>query len=421
MANAKLSPLETLAASVKNSAKTLNIAPSAKRNEAISRIAKNLLARQAEILAANAKDIAAAKENGIAAAMIDRLSLTEDRIKAISAACKQVISLPDPLGKADFGTTLPNGLEMVRVKVPLGVIGIIYEARPNVTVDAAVLCLKSGNACLLKGGKEALHSNMILRDIMQQSLEEAGLPTHCIALVEDTARETTTQMMRLNGYLDVLIPRGGAGLIRAVVANATVPVIETGVGNCHIYVDETADLAMAVNIIDNAKTSRPSVCNAVETILIHEAIAPQLLPLLKEQLDKHQVTWRGCPKTEEILGMAIQPATEEDYTTEYNDYIICCKIVQDMTEALAHIDRYSTRHSEAIITNDYERSQEFTRKVDAAAVYVNASTRFTDGGEFGFGAEIGISTQKLHARGPMGLDQLTSWKYILRGNGQIRK
>lgn len=421
MTDPNLTPLETLAASVKDSAKVLNIASAEKRSEAIIRIAENLLTQQAEILAANAKDIAAAKENGIAPAMIDRLSLTEDRIKAIATACKQVVTLPDPLGKADFGTTLPNGLEMVRVKVPLGVIGIIYEARPNVTVDAAVLCLKSGNACLLKGGKEALHSNIILRDIMQQSLEEAGLPAHCIALVEDTARETTTQMMRLNGYLDVLIPRGGAGLIRAVVANATVPVIETGVGNCHIYVDEAADLTMAINIIDNAKTSRPSVCNAVETILLHEAIAPQLLPQLKEQLEQHQVAWRGCLKTQEILGTAIQLATEEDYATEYNDYIICCKIVQNMEEALQHIDRYSTRHSEAIITNDYEHSQEFTRRVDAAAVYVNASTRFTDGGEFGFGAEIGISTQKLHARGPMGLDQLTSWKYILRGNGQIRK
>lgn len=421
MTAVKLTSLEALAANVKESAKTLAIASAPQRNEAIDCIAANLLRRQDEILAANEADIAAAKENGVAPAMIDRLTLTAHRIHAIAAACRQIMTLPDPLGKADYGATLANGLEMVRVKVPLGVIGIIYEARPNVTVDAAVLCLKSGNACLLKGGKEALHSNMILRDIMQQSLEETGLPRHCIALVEDTSRETATQMMRLNGYLDVLIPRGGAGLIRAVVANATVPVIETGVGNCHIYADESVDLAMAVDIIDNAKTSRPSVCNAVETILIHEGIAPTLLPLLKERLDRHEVTWRGCPKTQEILGDTIEPVTEEDYATEYNDYIICCKVVQNMEEALMHMDRYSSRHSEAIITNDYAISQEFTKRVDAAAVYVNASTRFTDGGEFGFGAEIGISTQKLHARGPMGLEQLTSWKYILRGNGQIRK
>lgn len=421
VADSKLTPLETLAASVREAAKVLNIASCQQRNEAIARIAENLLSHQEEILSANAADIAAARENGIAAAMIDRLTLTPERIAGIANACRQVIALPDPLGKVDFGNTLPNGLEMVRVKVPLGVIGIIYEARPNVTVDAAVLCLKSGNACLLKGGKEAHHSNMALTKIMEQSLAEAGLPTHCVALVADTSRETTTQMMRLNGYLDVLIPRGGAGLIRAVVANATVPVIETGVGNCHIYVEETADQMVAINIIDNAKTSRPSVCNAVETILIDENIAKEFLPQLKARLDQHQVAWRGCKETQAILGPTVQLATEEDYATEFNDYIICCKVVQNMEEAIAHIDRYSSRHSEAIITNDYEKSQEFTRRVDAAAVYVNASTRFTDGGEFGFGAEIGISTQKLHARGPMGLEQLTSWKYILRGNGQIRK
>ncbi len=421
MTNPGLSPLETLAASVKEAAKVLNITSSQQRNDAISRIAENLLLYQEEILVANAADIAAAKKNGITPAMIDRLTLTPERIIGIADACRQVISLPDPLGKADYGTTLQNGLEMVRVKVPLGVIGIIYEARPNVTVDAAVLCLKSGNACLLKGGKEAIHSNMAFTKVMAQSLAEAGLPTHCVGLIEDTSRETATQMMRLNGYLDVLIPRGGAGLIRAVVENATVPVIETGVGNCHIYVDDGADLTMAVDIIDNAKTSRPSVCNAVETILVHEAIAEEFLPLLKERLDRHQVAWRGCKKTQTILGTVIQPATEADYATEYNDYIICCKVVQHMEEAIAHIDQYSTRHSEAILTNDYRRSQEFTRRVDAAAVYVNASTRFTDGGEFGFGAEIGISTQKLHARGPMGLEQLTSWKYILRGNGQTRQ
>ena len=421
MTNLGLSPLETLAASVKEAAKILNIAPSKQRNEAIARIGENLLLHQEEILAANAADIAAAQENGITPAMIDRLTLTPERIVGIADACRQVISLPDPLGKADYGATLPNGLEMIRVKVPLGVIGIIYEARPNVTVDAAVLCLKSGNACLLKGGKEAIHSNMAFTKIMAQSLAEAGLPSHCVALIEDTSRETATQMMRLNGYLDVLIPRGGAGLIRAVVANATVPVIETGVGNCHIYVDDSADLTMAVDIIDNAKTSRPSVCNAVETILIHENTAKTFLPRLKTRLDQHNVAWRGCKETQAILGSTVQLATEEDYATEYNDYIICCKVVQNMEEAIAHIDRYSTRHSEAIITNDYRHSEEFIRRVDAAAVYVNASTRFTDGGEFGFGAEIGISTQKLHARGPMGLDQLTSWKYILRGNGQIRK
>lgn len=415
-----MTELIALAQQVKDSAKVLNIAGIGQRNTALNHIADNLFTHTEDILAANAKDIAHAQANGIAPAMIDRLKLTPARIQQIAAAVRQIIQLPDPTGKVDFGTTLPNGLEIIRTKVPLGVIGIIYEARPNVTVDAAVLCLKSGNACLLKGGKEALYSNTVLTQIMQQSLAQAGLPQYSIALVEDTSRETTTQMMRLNGYLDVLIPRGGAGLIKAVVANATVPVIETGVGNCHIYVDQDADLQMAVDIIDNAKTSRPSVCNAVETILIHQDIAEKLLPALKERLDQHRVEWRGCPMTRQILGEAIIPATEEDFATEYNDYILCCAVVTDMEQAIAHIDRYSSRHSEAIITNNYQNSQAFTKRIDAAAVYVNASTRFTDGGEFGFGAEIGISTQKLHARGPMGLDQLTSWKYMIHGNGQIR-
>lgn len=415
-----MTDLLTLAGQVKDAARILNIADSRQRNAALQEIAHHLLAHTEDILAANAQDITQAQTNGIAPAMIDRLKLTKERINQMAAAVEKVIQLPDPTGKVDFGTKLANGLEMIRTKVPLGVIGIIYEARPNVTVDAAVLCLKSGNACLLKGGKEAICSNTLLTQLMEDALVQAGLPRYGIALVEDTSRETATKMMQLNGYLDVLIPRGGAGLIKAVVANATVPVIETGVGNCHIYVDEDADLQMAVEIIDNAKTSRPSVCNAVETILLHEKIAPQLLPLLKKRLDQHQVAWRGCPRTREILGEEVLVATEEDFATEYNDYIICCAVVTDLDSAIAHIDRYSSRHSEAIITNDYQHSQEFTKRVDAAAVYVNASTRFTDGGEFGFGAEIGISTQKLHARGPMGLDQLTSWKYIIRGNGQIR-
>lgn len=413
-------PLEALAAQVKQGAKTLNIAPIAQRNQALAYIAHNLLERKQEILAANEKDIAAAKKNGIAPAMVDRLTLTAARIEQIASACQQIISLPDPTGKTDFGARLENGLEMVRTKVPLGVVGIIYEARPNVTVDAAALCLKSGNGCLLRGGKEAIHSNTALTRIMQESLAQAGLPETAVALVSDTARETATQMMQLNGYLDVLIPRGGAGLIQSVVANATVPVIETGVGNCHIYVDADADMDMAVDVIDNAKTSRPSVCNAVETILVHEAIAAELLPKLKDRLDKHQVEWRGCPKTKAILGDVVLAATEKDFATEFNDYILCCAVVGNMEEAIAHIDQYSSHHSEAIITENYGRSQEFTRRVDAAVVYVNASTRFTDGGEFGFGAEIGISTQKLHVRGPMGLEHLTSWKYIIRGSGQIR-
>ena len=413
--------LTTLAGQVKEAAKVLNIASHNQRNLALKTIAQNLLLHIDEILAANEEDIKNARANGISAAMIDRLTLNEDRLRQMAQAVEKIMQLPDPTGKIDYGNTLDNGLNIIRTKVPLGVIGIIYEARPNVTVDAAVLCLKSGNACLLRGGKEALHSNMILTKIMEESLIEANLPPHGIALVEDTARETATQMMQLNGYLDVLIPRGGAGLIKAVVANATVPVIETGVGNCHIYVDEDADIDKAIAIIDNAKTSRPSVCNAVETILVHETIAPKLLPPLKEQLDKHHVAWRGCPGTQAILGAEVALATQEDYATEYNDYILACAIVPDLDGAIAHIHRYSSRHSEAIITNHYEHSQEFIRRVDAAAVYVNASTRFTDGGCFGFGAEIGISTQKLHARGPMGLDQLTSWKYIIRGDGQTRK
>ena len=368
----------------------------------------------------NRADLDAARADGMAPAMLDRLALDEKRVQSIAAGVEEIIALPDPVGRTDAGWTRPNGLSITRVRVPLGVVGIIYEARPNVTADAAALCLKSGNACILRGGKEAVKTNIAMAGVMRQALEKAGLPADAVQLVEDTSRETSRQMMGANGLIDVLIPRGGAGLIRAVVENATVPVIQTGVGNCHVYVDSPCDLEMAVNIIQNAKCSRPSVCNAAETLLVHREMADRFLPMAKAALDRYQVQLRGCPITREILGDTVVPATGEDYATEYNDYILAVRVVGSLEEAVAHIRRYSTGHSEAIVTSDYQHSQQFTRQVDAAAVYVNASTRFTDGGQFGLGAEIGISTQKLHARGPMGLEALTTTKYIVLGSGQVR-
>jgi len=332
---------------------------------------------------------------------------------------RQVDSLSDPVGEVTEMVKRPNGLMIGRKRVPLGVIGIIYEARPNVTVDAAVLCLKTSNACILRGGSEAINSNKILVKLMTSALLEVGAPEDAICLVSDTSRKTAVEMMRLNEYIDVLIPRGGAGLIKTVVNTATVPVIETGTGNCHIYVEESADINMAANIIENAKTTRVSVCNAAESLLIDENIAKEALPVIYEKLKAHNVEIFGCSKTCEILADAKQ-ATEEDYNTEYLDYKISVKIVKDTDEAIKHINTYSTKHSESIITNNYEKSQKFLSQIDSAAVYVNASTRFTDGFEFGFGAEIGISTQKLHARGPLGLRELTTSKYIIYGNGQIR-
>ena len=403
----------------KAASRGLKIAPTATKNTALLAIADALCDNMEMVISANQKDIAAARSSGISEAMIDRLTLTESRIRSMADAVRQVVKLEDPVGKVETGFTRPNGLRISKTKVPLGVVAIIFESRPNVTVDAAVLCLKSGNACILRGGKEAIHSNKALAGIMRQAIAGAGISPDAILLVEDTSRESAAQLMRLNGYVDVLIPRGGAGLIKSVVENATVPVIETGAGNCFIFVDDSANFDMAASIIDNAKTSRPSVCNAVENVLVHRAIAPAFLPQMAEALAHAGVEIRGCSETCAILPSA-KPATEEDFYTEYNDYILAVKVVSGIDEAISFIESHSTHHSEAIITESYAHSQQFLSQVDSAAVYVNASTRFTDGGEFGFGAEIGISTQKLHTRGPMGLSELTTTKYIIFGDGQIR-
>ncbi len=415
-----LEMIQQMGERAREAASALALAGAEEKNGALAAIAAALGQNTGEILAANRADLDAARADGMAPAMLDRLALDEKRVQSIAAGVEEIIALPDPVGRTDAGWTRPNGLSITRVRVPLGVVGIIYEARPNVTADAAALCLKSGNACILRGGKEAVKTNIAMAGVMRQALEKAGLPADAVQLVEDTSRETSRQMMGANGLIDVLIPRGGAGLIRAVVENATVPVIQTGVGNCHVYVDSPCDLEMAVNIIQNAKCSRPSVCNAAETLLVHREMADRFLPMAKAALDRYQVQLRGCPITREILGDTVVPATGEDYATEYNDYILAVRVVGSLEEAVAHIRRYSTGHSEAIVTSDYQHSQQFTRQVDAAAVYVNASTRFTDGGEFGLGAEIGISTQKLHARGPMGLEALTTTKYIVLGSGQVR-
>ena len=415
-----LEMIQQMGERAREAASALALAGAEEKNGALAAIAAALGQGTGEILAANRADLDAARADGMAPAMLDRLALDQKRVQSIAAGVEEIIALPDPVGRTDAGWTRPNGLSITRVRVPLGVVGIIYEARPNVTADAAALCLKSGNACILRGGKEAVKTNIAMAGVMRQALEKAGLPADAVQLVEDTSRETSRQMMGANGLIDVLIPRGGAGLIRAVVENATVPVIQTGVGNCHVYVDSPCDLEMAVNIIQNAKCSRPSVCNAAETLLVHREMADRFLPMAKAALDRYQVQLRGCPITREILGDTVVPATGEDYATEYNDYILAVRVVGSLEEAVAHIRRYSTGHSEAIVTSDYQHSQQFTRQVDAAAVYVNASTRFTDGGQFGLGAEIGISTQKLHARGPMGLEALTTTKYIVLGSGQVR-
>lgn len=403
----------------KAASRGLKIASTATKNNALLAIADALCDNMELIVSANQKDISAARSSGISEAMIDRLTLTESRIRGIADAVRQVVKLEDPVGKVETGFTRPNGLRITKTKVPLGVVAIIFESRPNVTVDAAALCLKSGNACILRGGKEAIHSNKALAGIMRQAISSVGISPDAILLVEDTSRESAAQLMRLNGYVDVLIPRGGSGLIKSVVENATVPVIETGAGNCFIFVDDSADLAMAASIVDNAKTSRPSVCNAVENVLVHRSVAPTFLPQMAEALAHAGVEIRGCTETCAILPTAV-PATEEDFYTEYNDYILSVKVVSGIDEAISFIESHSTHHSESIITGSYAHSQQFLAQVDSAAVYVNASTRFTDGGEFGFGAEIGISTQKLHARGPMGLSELTTTKYIIFGDGQIR-
>lgn len=394
-------------------------ATTTEKNNALLKMAEVLLKSSKEILEANKKDLENAIEKGTPKAMLDRLSLDESRINGMADGLKDVVSLPDPIGEVTGMWKRPNGLQIGKQRVPLGVIGIIYEARPNVTCDAAGLCLKSGNVVILRGGKEAINSNIAIVKALREGVKEAGLLEDVIQLVENTDREVATEMMRLNQYIDVLIPRGGAGLIQSVVQNATVPVIETGTGNCHVYVDCDADLEMAKNIVINAKTSRPSVCNAEEKLLVNEKIAKEFLPIIYKALKEKDVEVRGDKKVLEVLNEATE-IQDDEWGKEYLDYIIGVKIVKDVDEAINHINKYGTGHSEAIITNNYENSQKFLQRVDAAAVYVNASTRFTDGSEFGFGAEIGISTQKLHARGPMGLNELTTNKYIIYGNGQVR-
>lgn len=389
------------------------------KNRVLLAIADALEANRETIKSANSHDIKAGRENGLNEGLIDRLTLGDDRIDGVAEGCRAVAALPDPVGEVSEMKVTPNGLKIGKKRVAMGVIGIIYESRPNVTVDAAALCFKAGSACVLRGGKEAYRSNRCLMDIMRGAVQSCGYDPNALNLIDDLTHEGANEMMRANGLIDVLIPRGGAGLIRAVVNNATVPVIETGTGNCHIYVDASADLDMAVNILNNAKCQRVSVCNAAESLLVHKDVAEKFLPMVQARLSESHVIMHGCPRTCEILD-GIIPATEEDYGKEYLDYEISVKVVDSLDEAIEHINRYNTGHSESIVTHDYFAAQRFLDLVDAAAVYVNASTRFTDGGEFGFGAEIGISTQKLHARGPMGLRELTTNKYIIYGEGQIR-
>ncbi|WP_297235093.1 glutamate-5-semialdehyde dehydrogenase [uncultured Flavonifractor sp.] len=415
-----MTQLEMQGLAAKNASRVLSIAGTAKKNAALEAIASALEGRQSEILAANQEDMTAAKAAGMRPSLQDRLALDAGRIAGIVDGVRQVAALPDPIGEITKMSTRPNSLVIGKRRVPLGVIGIIYEARPNVTVDAAALCLKSGNTVILRGGKEAFHSNQAFVSIMRDALESAGLPRDCVALVTDTTRQSATELMNLTAYLDVLIPRGGAGLIKNVVENAKVPVIQTGVGVCHVYVHGEADLDMAARIIHNAKTSRPSVCNAAECLLVERAVARDFLPMAWQLLQTKNVELRGCPETRAILGDFVVPATEEDWDTEFGDYILAVKVVGGFDEAVEFIHAHGTGHSEAIVTNNYFAAQQFLDQVDAAAVYVNASTRFTDGNEFGLGAEIGISTQKMHARGPMGLEELTSSKFVIYGTGQIR-
>ena len=411
--------LETLGIQAKQAERELLKLNSLKKNACLMAAAKGLVAAQADILKANAEDVRIAREKGMKESLVDRLALTEERIASMAEGLASLVALEDPIGEILEAKIRPNGLEIGKKRVPLGVIGIIYESRPNVTADAFGLCFKTSNAVILKGGSDAIHSNKAIVKVIREVLSDQRVTPDAIQLVEDTRRETAKELMRMNRYLDVLIPRGGAGLIRTVVENSTVPVIETGTGNCHIYVDATADIQMAVDIIDNAKTQRTGVCNACESLVIHKAIADKVIPAVCERLFKKNVEIRGdknCCR----LNPQIIPATDEDWGQEYLDYILSAKIVGSIDEAIDHINKYNTKHSEAIITKDYDNARRFLEEIDAAAVYVNASTRFTDGFEFGFGAEIGISTQKLHARGPMGLKELTTTKYIIYGNGQVR-
>ncbi len=382
-------------------------------------MAQALIDNSEMIVTENNKDIASGRENGLSEAMLDRLMLDSGRIEKIASAIREIIALDDPVGKTLSGTTRPNGLHISKVSVPLGVIAVIYEARPNVTADAAALCLKSGNTVILRGGKEAINSNKVMAEVMRKAVAKAGLPADCIQLIEKTDRETAAELMKLNDYVDVLIPRGGKGLIQSVVKNSTVPVIRTGEGNCHVYVDKDADIDTAVEIVFNAKASRVSVCNACETLLVHKDIAEFALIAIKTRLDEKNVEIIGDEKVQAILP-DVTPATEDDWSTEYLDYKLAVRVVDDIDDAIEHISKYSTDHSESIVTENYSAAEKFINEVNSSAVYVNASTRFTDGGEFGFGAEIGISNQKLHVRGPVGLPELTSYKYVIRGNGQVR-
>lgn len=411
--------LEKIGKQAKSAETVLRVLSTSQKNKALVTAAEDLVVSKKVLLEANAIDITQAKENQMPPALVDRLLLTEARIAQMAEGLRQIAELEDPVGEVLSMKQRPNGLMIGQKRVPLGVIGIIYESRPNVTADAFGLCFKAGNVVILRGGKDAIHSNQAITEVLQGALSKCQLPTEAIQLLTDTSHETAEEFMRLNRYVDVLIPRGGAGLIRTVVEHATVPVIETGTGNCHVYVDESADLDMAVEIIFNAKTQRIGVCNACESLVIHENIKDALLPKLVEKLKEKNVALRGDEASRSVCS-EIAAATEEDWGTEYLDYILSIKTVSNIEEAIAHINKYNTGHSEAIITKDYENAQKFLDQIDAAAVYVNASTRFTDGFEFGFGAEIGISTQKLHARGPMGLKELTSTKYIIYGNGQIR-
>lgn len=414
-----LSELTDKGIKAKQAARKLAVLSAICKNQALENMAAALEREQAAILAANALDVEHGRKQGLSQSLVDRLMLNEARIMAMAEGLRQIAGLPDPIGEVLGMQRRPNGLEIGKVRVPLGVIGIIYEARPNVTVDAAGLCLKAGNAVILRGGSEAINSNTIITKVIAQAACSAGIPAGAIQLIETTDRQAVNAMLKLNKYLDVIIPRGGAGLIKTVVENSTVPVIETGTGVCHTFVDESADLTMAQEIAFNAKVSRPGVCNAMETLLVHKAVAGTFLPAMLERYHQAGVELRGCPATMKYHN-AVKPAGDEDWSTEYLDYILSIRVVENLDAALEHIAAYSTRHSEAIVTRDYNNARRFQQEVDAAAVYVNASTRFTDGFEFGFGAEIGISTQKLHARGPMGLTELTSIKYIIFGDGQIR-
>ncbi len=412
--------VQAKAQAAKQAAAKLAVTSTAVKNAALLAMAAALEAQQSEILAANERDMTAAAAKGMKSSMLDRLKLTAERISGMADGLRQVAGLADPVGNVIDGKTLPNGLHITKIRVPLGVIGIIYEARPNVTADAAGLCLKSGNAVILKGGSEAMESNKTVAAILAQAAEGAGIPAGSIQFIDTSDRQAVQDLIHMNGLVDVVIPRGGAGLIQAVVRNASVPVIETGAGVCHTYVDKDADVEMAMKIAFNAKVQRPSVCNAMETLLVHKDIADKFLPMMLMMYNSSAVEIRGDEAVQDYSGQ-VHPATEEDWSTEYGDLRLSVKIVDSIEEAMAHIAKYGTGHSECIVTDNYQAAQLFQYTVDAAAVYVNASTRFTDGNEFGFGAEIGISTQKLHARGPMALPELTSTKYLINGNGQVRK